>query len=499
MSQANIPQNSFERTNYQKGLEFAKAGRHEEAFGMIDSYLSSFPNDCEALNDAGAILHCLGRSQEAVGYLLKAHQFQSDNANIVSNLIEVYLALGMPDEAEKLFDSAEQFGALGPDIINRIADLYVNQGNKSGAVEVLLRSIRLWPNQEIIRYMLTVIKNKRPKIAVFCGADGMTFFNHINVYLNERFEIRVFEGSTQQELNELMQWSDISWFEWCTDLAVAGTNAPKVCKNIVRLHRYEAYTNAPGQVNWQNVDVLITVGNSAVKEALNRAAPAAIQCKTHLTIPNGIDLDKITFSNRQRGKNIAYIGNLRMVKNPAFLLQCMQKLHNLDPGYKLYIAGAFQDGTLEQYVSHMIDALGLQGTVIFDGWQEDINRWLADKNYIISTSVIESQGLGIMEGMAAGLKPVIHNFPGASEIYSQEYLFNTTEQFCEQITGRQYDPSAYRRFIEERYSQKQQLDSVRGVFAQLESQIDSEAELSKSQIYPNNNTFSNPVQMQNFR
>jgi hypothetical protein len=61
-----------------------------------------------------------------------------------------------------------------------------------------------------------------------------------------------------------MQWSDISWFEWCTELARIGTNLPKVCRNIIRLHRYEAHLSWPQTINWSNVDTLITVGNSWV-------------------------------------------------------------------------------------------------------------------------------------------------------------------------------------------------------------------------------------------
>ena len=57
---------------YQKGLELAEAGRHKEALESIQKYLLSAPNDGQAVNDAGAILHCLGRSEEAIDYFRKA-------------------------------------------------------------------------------------------------------------------------------------------------------------------------------------------------------------------------------------------------------------------------------------------------------------------------------------------------------------------------------------------------------------------------------------------
>jgi len=193
-----------------------------------------------------------------------------------------------------------------------------------------------------------------------------------------------------------------------------------------------------------------------------------------VTIPNGVDLDAMEFVERPRGKNIAFVGNLRMVKNLPFLLQCMQKLHCIDPEYRLFVAGAFQDGALEQYMRHMINQTRLTGIVLFDGWQADVNNWLADKHYIVSSSIIESQGMGVMQGMASGLKPVIHNFPGACEIYPDEFLFNTFEQFCEQIQSGRYEPARYRQFVEQNYSQKQQLSKINELLIGLETQIDSQ-------------------------
>ena len=51
--------------NYERGLELAESGQHEQALVCIQEHLRFNPNDVEALNDVGAILHCLGRSDEA--------------------------------------------------------------------------------------------------------------------------------------------------------------------------------------------------------------------------------------------------------------------------------------------------------------------------------------------------------------------------------------------------------------------------------------------------
>jgi len=458
-------------SGYQRGLELAEAGRHQEALVHIQEYLKNNPDDAQAMNDAGAILHCLGRSKDAIEHLVRARSLRGDGAEIVWNLMEAYIASGEAKQAEALLDDMERMSILSADILNRIANVFLNQSDKANAMEMLLRSLEMSLQQEVLKPMLQVIRSKRPKIAFFCGADGMTFLNEIVDFTKQRFEVRIFEGRTKEELYELMQWSDISWFEWCTDLAVVGSNLPKVCKNIVRLHRYEAYLHWPQQINWQNIDMLITVGNSFVKDALLKQVPNIESITRLISIPNGVNLEKFKFVDRQRGKNIAFLGNFRMVKNPAFVLQCIQKLHYMDPQYRLFFGGIFQDEALEQYVKHMVNALELEGVVFFDGWQKDINLWLADKHYIVSTSIIESQGMGLLGGMACGLKPVVHNFPGASQIFPSEFLFNISEDFCQQVLSDKYEPYRYRKFIEENYSLKKQLGEINRIFVGYEAEV----------------------------
>jgi glycosyltransferase involved in cell wall biosynthesis len=169
-----------------------------------------------------------------------------------------------------------------------------------------------------------------------------------------------------------------------------------------------------------------------------------------------------------------------MLKNPAFVLQCMQKLHYIDPEYRIFFGGEFTDSTLKQYLEHLVDTLDLRDVVFFNGWQEDVGCWLSDKHYIVSTSIIESQSRGMLEGMACGLKPVIHNFPGAGHMFPSEFLFNISEEFCEQILSDKYEPQRYRRFAEENYPLENQLKEINDIFKQLESEsvihdVESEA------------------------
>jgi tetratricopeptide (TPR) repeat protein len=468
-----IPDNSFGNlSSYERGLEAAQMGRHEQALYFMQEHLRFAGEDAQVLNDVGAILYCLGRSEEAISYFLRARKLNKESAEILWNLAEVYLVTQRAKEAAELFDDMRRMDILNVDVLNRTANEFLNQNDKSGAVEMLLQSLYICPEQEILAPMLKVIKSKRPKIAFFCGADGMNFLNEIYEFAKQRFEVRLFDGRNEDQLYDLMKWSDISWFEWCTNLAVIGSKKPKVCENIIRLHRYEAYEQWSSEVNWSNIDFLITVGNSFVKNALIQRIPYIEKQTTMVTIPSGVNLERFSFVERARGKNIAFLSNLRLVKNPAMVLQCMQKLHYIDPNYKLFFAGQFQDGSLEQYLRHMVKVLGLQNVVFFENWQRDVNVWLKDKNYIVSTSIIESQGMGILEAMACGLKPIIHNFPGAGEIFNSEYLFNIPEEFCQQILSDSYEPYKYRKYVEDNYPLKKQLAEINNIMIQLEEIIE---------------------------
>jgi hypothetical protein len=432
----------------------------------------------------GAILHCLGRSNEAIDYFIKARSLLKDSPEIAWNLVEAYLAVGKTGDATGLFDEMERMNVLNVDVLNRAANMFLNQNNKADAIETLLRSLRIFPDQEILRPMLQVIRSKRPKLAFFCGGDGMGFLDEIVEFARQRFEVRLFEGRTEQELRELMEWSDISWFEWCTNLAVIGSRQSRVCKNIIRLHRYEAYEGWPQQVNWANIDVLVTVGNSFVRQTLRERVPQLESATSLITISNGVNLDKFPFTDRPRGKNIAFLANLRAVKNPAFVLQCMQKLNYIDPEYRLFFGGMVQDAALEQYLRHMITALELGDVVFFDGWQPDVCSWLRDKHYIVSTSIIESQGMGVLEAMACGLKPVVHNFPGASETFPSEFLFNIAEEFCSQICCDVYESQRYREYVEQRYALKTQLNKINNIFTRFETEIDAQSHDTWRQSQP---------------
>ena len=159
---------------YERAVELAEAGQHEQALHCIEQHLKANPNDGQAWNDAGAILYCLGRVDEAIEHFEKAKSLCGESAEIYWNLAEAYLDGGCPGFAAKLFDGMEGLEILTADLINRTANAFLQQDYYGSAVETLLRSLELSPGQEILQPMIEVVRTKRPKVAFFSKPNNQS-------------------------------------------------------------------------------------------------------------------------------------------------------------------------------------------------------------------------------------------------------------------------------------------------------------------------------------
>lgn len=303
--------------------------------------------------------------------------------------------------------------------------------------------------------------SSKPKIAFFSIKNGDKFLGDIINNLTTEYKIRKIIVRDLNQIDEGMEWADICWFEWCDQLIAYGSNhaLAKEKKLICRIHRYEVFTDNALNVQWENVDKLIVV-TEHLQNILEESIPDIGKRVSIHVVENGVDLTKFNFKEKKDGYNLAFIGDMNYRKNPFFMLQILKKLVEINPQYKLYIAGVFTDQLIERYWNYQIKELGLEKNIIFEGWQNDINKWLADKNYILAPTIHESFGYFIAEAMACGIKPIIHNFLYAKEIWPQEYLFNTIDEAVEMVLDKNYDSKKYREFIELNYSLDKQINKI---------------------------------------
>ncbi len=306
------------------------------------------------------------------------------------------------------------------------------------------------------------------KIAVVCSPGLETFLHDVIPFLQSKYMIRTCFSNKEDEIRTIIDWADIVWLEWANELAIALTTSPLLDNKrvICRLHSYEALAGYVRGINWSKIDDLIFVADHVRDLVMSQIAMIpdfSSDFATHV-IPNGIDVDKYKFTQREPGPNIAFVGNLSFKKGPMLLIHAFEQLlDNTDNSYRLHIAGAIQDPRAGLYLSHMINELGLVDFVHFDGFIKDISSWLEDKNYIICTSPFESQNLGLMEAMASGIKPLIHNFVGAKGVYDEKYVWTTIPEFVEMITNDDYDSKEYRDFVAKRYLLRHRLKDIQKV------------------------------------
>ncbi len=251
---------------------------------------------------------------------------------------------------------------------------------------------------------------------------------------------------------------DVVIFGWCNAETVAEINRkPKTARYIVFMRRYEIYQKGWESLDWVNVDELIFVN-----EAFKNAAQAVIKNGPKMRVLyNGVDVEKWSFRGLDpRGKNIALVGYLNHRKNLPLALQIMAKLPR---DYSLHIAGDVQEGDVFSYIDNMAKNLGVR--VYWNGAipHGAMDRWLDDKNYILCTSTSEGNPNNVIEAMAKGIKPVVHNWPGAEQQFPAGVIFNTIDEAVKIIKEETYNAAGYRELVREKFSKDNYSKTLLGI------------------------------------
>ena len=148
-------------SHYEKAMILAENGHFQEALDLVENHLQESPDDAEALNDAAVLLHCMERSDEAIEKLNHARELVGDKPEIIWNLVEAHLALAQAEQARPLLTLMERQETINVDVLNRAANTLLNQEKFDDALDMLNWSLRLCPDQEILKPMIEVIHHKK--------------------------------------------------------------------------------------------------------------------------------------------------------------------------------------------------------------------------------------------------------------------------------------------------------------------------------------------------
>lgn len=301
------------------------------------------------------------------------------------------------------------------------------------------------------------------RIAFLAEDNSFSFLSNIYNYFNERYEARIADVSKKESIEDALLFADTLWIEWTANIANFITNLPKKHRIICRLHSYEAYLPTLQRINWNNVDKLIYISEQ-IRNYVEGNNPQLKNFKNAVTISEGVNPDLFEFRQRAPGLNFAFIGRLIMTKNISLLLQIIKYFADINPNYKFHIFGEFSnDGGMspeipKRYFIHQVIKLGIKNNIVMHGHlgRDELLKKLNDVNYIISTSYREGLPFNILEGMALGIKPLIHGWPGAEVLFPGNLIFNYIGDLKSMVEN-DYNSITYREFVEQNHNLKNSL------------------------------------------
>ncbi len=111
--------------------------------------------------------------------------------------------------------------------------------------------------------------------------------------------------------------------------------------------------------------------------------------------------------------NIGYVGRLSEEKGVDLLLESMIHVHKKVKGAHLIIAGT---GPIEARLKAQVKALGLDRSVVFTGYKENVFEIMKDFSIFVLPSRTEGCPIVVLEAMAAGLPVVATPVGGTPEL-----------------------------------------------------------------------------------
>ncbi|MDX9858445.1 MAG: glycosyltransferase [candidate division Zixibacteria bacterium] len=406
-----------------KGETLLAEGRVEEAADCFRRLLDREPTNCRVLNNLGVIAYHQRDGRGAADYFMRSIQADSSFTDPVANLCTLLRASGHLREALPIL---EPLAAKYPDN-EEVADLLAEA---RGTAATCLSGARL---------------------AIINPWDNK-FTDLYTAYFARSNEVRRVKPQTEADLKDILSWADIIWSQWCNEPLVYLSRQTTDAALVTHIHSFEILTPQLMQgVNWKRIDGAIFVADHMRANA-NRLWSNQLDGVPQATIYNSVDLRQYPKYDGHPGHNIGYVGYLNHKKGVGLLLQCVKAAVDLDPSYRLHVAGTFQETRFEVYMTHLIEQMGLTDHVVMHGWVKDVPLWLKSMNYVISTSPWEGCPLNIIEAMACGIKPLIHNWQGAATLFPKELVFNTVGDFVKLLTPKEYDSDSYRQHVERHFN-----------------------------------------------
>ena len=263
----------------------------------------------------------------------------------------------------------------------------------------------------------------------------------------------------------LVDWADVIWFETTDNNILSATNPGAAIlddpnnyqpwaiqehdltgKRVVcRMIDIEVWQQHYMAVNWAPVTDIIFIAPH-IRNLVEVDAMTGFYegLKVHV-IPCAVDLDKWTYREHKPGFNIAVVAERWASKGTSEILQIAYKLKQIDKRYKITWLGQRSDYQWEHaYRDEFVEHHGLN--IEFVNHVESVDEFLEDKDYLLSGSHKEAFGYNIAEAMAKGIRPIVHRFYGADDLWPG-MTWSGIDEAIDMITDGTYDSASYRQYL----------------------------------------------------
>lgn len=267
------------------------------------------------------------------------------------------------------------------------------------------------------------------------------------------------------------EWADVIYIEWAEGWAIEASKGKGHFEDVydhagvkgeahkqysgnfnwqgkpifVRAIDIEAYFGHFRQINWDNITGLIYIAKH-IYDIMERDLPSTLPL-TH--VPLSIKLDEWRFK-RRNGKEykIAWVNENWSAKGMPLMLQALHKLISVtgNDKWQLHMVENKRsgEGWLFGYIDHMIKELKLENNVVKYQTVPSVDEFLEDMDYAVSSSHKEAFSLFTAEALAKGIKTLTHNWLGAKDIWPEEIVWTTIDDFVYKMMSGVYDPDHYR-------------------------------------------------------
>lgn len=393
-----------------------------------------------------------------LGYSFRSTDIDNDESLELSSKILEYCFCNVPLILRRTKMHEDVLGKDYPLFVDSIKDCvdkiltFFNNKEKYGKLSKNLeKCVERFSTDNVYKSVVSALDVfPKKKMRLLISGHDLKFIKPLFPYFEKNYELTIQEypeytNLDEKEANKLLEKNDIIWCEWMLLNASWYSNHLYSHQRLfIRAHRFEMDKKYGFQVNWNNVDTVITVAYYYMEHFIDKFS---IPREKVTVVNNFIDVDAYSTKKEDDYKyNLAMIGILPKKKGFDKAVDILIKLKKKNDKYKLYIAGKRpeefantrnipEERAYYEEVDKKIKENGLEESVIYTGWT-DTKEFLKKIGYtfsLTSKKVPESFHIAPFECMASNGIGLALKWEGIEYIFPDEAVCNSLDEIVDRI------------------------------------------------------------------